>query len=100
MTDENNEGGYVDSYVRSAVSKVMFYYMRNSNRDISHSGHKPSRSGSPREYVATDPVKVVLATPRGHATIARIGESVYHVTLSDNLLKYSPSPLPTVNIDY
>lgn len=98
VTDENYKGGYVDTYIWSTVSKVMFNHMRNPYRDLSHTGYESSRSSPPREYVATEPVWVVLVTPRGIATIARIGESVY--SNSQLLfLKYSPSPLPTANIE-
>lgn len=65
----------MDSYIRSALSKVMFDHLRDSDRYLSHPGHKPSRSGSPREYVATEPVALVLVTASGDATIARVGES-------------------------
>lgn len=76
LTDENFKRRHVDKNIRSIVPKVMFYYMRNSDRNLSHTGHDISRCISPREYVAKDPIKVVLVTPRENATIACIGESV------------------------
>lgn len=37
--DENYKGGHVDKNIRQAVSEVVFYDMRNSNRYIQDSGH-------------------------------------------------------------
>lgn len=76
LTDENLKRRHVDTNLWSIVPKVVFNYMRNPDRDLSHSGHDLSRRISPREYVAKDPLAVVLVTPRENATIACIGESV------------------------
>lgn len=65
----------MDTNIWSAVPKVVFDYVRDPYRDLSHTGHEFSRSLSPREYVATDFIKMVLVTLRENATIACIGES-------------------------
>lgn len=79
----------MDPYVRPIIPKVMFDQLRDSYRDLPYSGHKYSRRISPREYVAEDPIKMVLVTVRENATIARIGESSSSV-FRNFLLKYSP----------
>lgn len=44
--DENNKGGHVDQNLRQIISKTVFYNVRNSYRNLSHTRHDNSRHGS------------------------------------------------------